>query len=471
MNVILKMSAYIFPLITLPYVTRTLGAVNNGKITFATSVITYFSMFAQLGIPTYGIRECAKCRDNLDKLTKTVQELLIINGCTVIISYVALIISIHYVGKFQDAKALLLINSFLIVLNMLGMEWLYQAIEQYQYITIRNIVFKLISILLLFLLVHEQNDYILYASISVFSSSGSCLLNLWNSRKILAHRIYLGHYDFKRHLKPVLTFFALSVTVSLYTSMDTIMLGFISGDTEVAYYALATKLKMILATSISALGPVLLPRISYCLSHDRTSDFHSYIEKSLHFVTLTAIPIIIYFYLMAPEVVYILGGNEYKPAVKCMRVITFAVLPLGIGNIACQQILAPLGKEKLTMYSTIAGATINLAANLCLIPRFGALGAAVATVGAETVIACIQIRMVWTDIKTAFKKLPLVEFTIANIASLCIAGLVLKWTEQQNQFVLICVTAILFFATYGIVVLLCRDSLIYKYVLKILYKK
>ena len=116
MNIILKMSSFVFPLISLPYITRTLGAEGNGKVAFASSVITYFSMFAQLGIPTYGIRACAKCRDNKDELTKTVQELLVINFAAVGISYTMLIIGMITIPKLRQEPALMLINSLTIFL-------------------------------------------------------------------------------------------------------------------------------------------------------------------------------------------------------------------------------------------------------------------------------------------------------------------------------------------------------------------
>ena len=296
MNIILKISAFIFPLITLPYITRTLGAVGNGKVAFASSVITYFSMFAQLGIPTYGIRACAKCRDDQDKLTQTVQELLLINIVAVVIAYLALIVCELSIPKLQEESGLILINSITLILNMFGMEWLYQAIEQYQYITIRNLFFKIVSIVLMFVFVHDPNDYIIYGAISVVSAGGSNVLNLLHSRKVLAHRTFIGKYNLRQHLKPIFVFFALSIAVSIYTSMDTVMLGFMSNDKEVAYYALATKLKMILALTVSALGPVLLPRMTYCLNNGQYCEFKSYIAKSLHFVILASIPCVVYCY-------------------------------------------------------------------------------------------------------------------------------------------------------------------------------
>ncbi|BCJ97363.1 flippase [Anaerocolumna chitinilytica] len=471
MNIILKMSSFIFPLITLPYITRTLGAVGNGKIAFASSVITYFSMFAQLGIPTYGIRVCAKCRDDKAELTKTVQELLVINGVAVILSYLALGFSIIGILKFQENSTLMLINSVSILLNAIGMEWLYQAIEQYQYITIRNLVFKIISIVLMFWLIHKPEDYIKYAILIVISAGGSYILNLINCRNFLEHRLYIGKYKFRKHLKPIFTFFALSVSISIYTSMDTVMLGFFSGDEQVAFYALSTKIKMVLATTISALGPVLLPRIVYCINNGQREKFKSYIEKSLHFVTLIAIPVTIYFVVMAPTVVDILGGEAYISATLCMQIITITIIPLGIGNVACSQILTPMGKEKYTMYSTVCGAIINFALNIVLIPRFGAAGAAIATVFAEAIIACIQIYYVRSEVRTIILHLPYMKFLTANATGIVCLILFTKYVSIGNSLVEMVVTCCLFFGIYMTVMITLGDELLQKYIIQLFYKK
>ena len=139
MNMILTASSIIFPLITFPYVTRVLLTVGTGKIAFASSTATYFTMFASLGIPTYGIRACAKIRDDKEKLSKTVQELLIINSVTMLLSCTVFVISIFAVPQFAAEKELFFINGIGIVLNVYSMSWLYNALEQYSYITVCNI--------------------------------------------------------------------------------------------------------------------------------------------------------------------------------------------------------------------------------------------------------------------------------------------------------------------------------------------
>lgn len=470
MNIFLRISSFIFPLITLPYITRTLGATGNGKVAFASSVITYFSMFAQLGLPTYGIRACAKCRDDKDKLTQTVQELLLINIVAVVIAYLVLIAAVLSIPRLREESGLMMINSITLILNMIGMEWLYQAIEQYQYITMRNLFFKVVSIVLMFVFVRNPDDYVIYGAISVISAAGSNVLNLLHSRKFLAQQLYNGKYNLRQHLKPIFIFFALSIAVSIYTSMDTVMLGFISNDKEVAYYALATKLKMIMALTVSALGPVLLPRMTYCLNNGQYHEFKNYIEKSLHFVILASVPCVVYFAIMTPEVIDFLGGTEYQPATMCMRVITLAVIPLGVGNIACSQILTPLGKETLTMYSTICGAVINFIANAILIPQMGAVGAAVATVLAESIVAIIQVCFAWNEMREAFAKIKYSKL----ILTYAVIGVSLFFVRVElltvQPIVSLILTCFVFFALYGCLLLLFKDSLVKEYALPIIRK-
>lgn len=146
MNVILTMSSFIFPLITFPYVSRILLPEGTGKVSFATSLISYFSMFAQLGIPTYGIRACAKVRDDKEELTRTTQELVIINFVMSVISYTALAVALMLVPRLREERALYIIVSLTIAFNVIGMEWMYKALEQYTYITIRSIIFKFVAL-------------------------------------------------------------------------------------------------------------------------------------------------------------------------------------------------------------------------------------------------------------------------------------------------------------------------------------
>ena len=280
---LLTMSQFIFPLITFPYVSRILSPEGIGKVSFATSVISYFAMFAQLGIPTYGVRTCAKVRDDKRELSRTVQELFIINIAMSIIAYAILFFSILFVARLQEEKILLLIISATILFNAFGMEWLYKALEQYSYITIRSMIFKFIAVVAMLLLIQKKSDYVIYGAISIFASSASNIFNFLHVHKYIDIKP-IGEYNFKRHLKAVAVFFAMSCATTIYTNLDTVMLGFMSSNLEVGYYNAAVKIKIILVSVVTSLGVVLLPRASYYVEHKMMNEFYNITGKAINFV-------------------------------------------------------------------------------------------------------------------------------------------------------------------------------------------
>ena len=149
MNFILTMSNFIFPLITFPYVSRVLLPVGTGKVAFATSIVSYFSMVGMLGIPTYGIRACAKVRDDRDKLSKIVQEIMVINSIAMGLSLFVYIITIILVPRMAQDRVLFMINIATLVFNLIGCEWVYKALEQYSYITESRLVYTVVAIVII----------------------------------------------------------------------------------------------------------------------------------------------------------------------------------------------------------------------------------------------------------------------------------------------------------------------------------
>ena len=412
MNSILTMSSFIFPLITFPYVSRILLPSGIGKVSLATSVITYFTMFAQLGIPTYGIRACAKVRDNRKELTKVSQELLIISIIMSAISYMILFILLFSVSKFRCEKELYVILSFTILLTAIGMEWLYKALEQYTYITMRSVIFKFIALIAMFFLVHKQTDYVVYGGITIFAASASNILNLFNAYKYINLKP-VGNYNFKRHIKPVLIFFAMSCATTIYTNLDTVMLGFMTTDADVGYYNAAVKIKVILVSVVTSLGTVLLPRASYYIQMGELKEFRRITRKALNFVFLMAMPLMLYFIYFAKEGIFFLSGDNYVGAIIPMQVIMPTLLLIGITNILGIQILVPTGREKIVLYSEIVGAIVDVIIYALLIPFYASTGAAIGTLIAEFAVFFVQIYILRDEILDAFRYIPYVKIIIA----------------------------------------------------------
>lgn len=467
MNAILTMSAFLFPLITFPYVSRILLPEGTGKVSFATSLISYFVMFAQLGVPTYGIRACAKVRDDKRLLSKTAHELLVINLVMMVVSYVALAVALLFVPRLREERLLYVVCSLTIFFTTIGMEWLYKALEQYTYITIRSIAFKFISVIAMFLLVRAKKDYVVYGAISVVASSASFLWNFIHARKYIYMRP-MGGYEFKPHLKAVAVFFAMSCATTVYTHLDTVMLGFMDTDETVGYYNAAVRIKGILVSIVTSLGTVLLPRASYYIKNNQVEKFRNITRKALNFVLLAATPMMLYFILYARDGIYLLSGGAYEGAVLPMQLIMPTLLLIGLSNVLGIQILVPMDKEKMVLWSIICGAVVDVILNLILIPPYGAAGAAAATSVAELVVTVFQFVVLWKEIKSALAKLQywklLLGLAAGTAASLWVMSLSL------GSFLSLVLSACLFFGAYGLVLIILRENLVWDILGQILGK-
>ncbi len=457
MNAILTVSTFLFPLITFPYVSRVLLPEGLGKVDFAVSVATYLSMFAQLGIPTYGIRICSQESDDRIQLSRTVHELLIINTSMCAITYVIFGIALFTVPKFAEDRLLFIITGSTVLFNSIGAEWLYRAIEQYKYITVRSIIFKFIALIAIFALVHSPADYHIYGGIAIFAASASNVLNFINLRKHVSMR-YLGGYDIKRHLRPVFIFFAMSCATTVYTYLDTIMLGFIKDDDVVGYYTVAVKIKTILVSLITSLGTVLMPRASYFIAHNEMDKFRSIIKKAINFVMLSAIPLTVYFILYAFEGIMFLSGAEYEPSVFPMQIVMPTLLFIGLSNISGIQMLIPMGREKTVLFSVIVGAVVNLVVNCFTIPLFGAAGAAIGSLTAEAVVLAVQFIILRKELISIYASVRYIPIVLGT----ALGGFASFFTKSMGwgMFLRLAVSAVIFFGIYLVVLIIFREPLI-----------
>ena len=456
MNTLLTMSSFIFPFITFPYVSRVLGVEGNGKVQLAISFIYYFTMFAQLGIPTYGIKACAAVRENRKELSKTVHELLIINIMMTAIAYVAFFVALAAVPRLRDERLLYIISSASIFLTTIGIEWLFRALEQYTYITIRSLIFKVVGIVAMFALVHTKEDYVIYAAISVLASAGSALLNLTQLPRYIDIKP-VGDYHVWKHIKPVVVLFAYSCATTIYINLDSVMLGFMRTEVDVGYYAVAVKLKNILVSIVTALGAVLLPRVSFYYNQGQMKDFWETIKKSLHVIVLIAAPFTLYCMLMAGPAIRFLAGDGYALSVMPMVWIMPTLLFIGMTYVMGIEVLIPMGKETLVLIASAAAAVADVIINALLIPSLGATGAAIGTLVAEALVFIIQYIMLRKQILPVFMSikwiLPCIALGAASIITVPLMNV------QLPDFWLLAVTSVAFFGVYGLTLLAVKDPM------------
>ncbi len=466
MNFILTVSGILFPLVTFPYISRILGPLGTGNVAMSSSLITYFTMVAMLGVPTYGVRCCAQVRDNKEELSKVVQELLIINLIMSIVAYLALFITIFLVPEFYAMKTLYIITSSAIALNVIGVNWFYQGIEEYSYITIASMIFKFLAFVLMFVFVKNSNDYVLYAGVSVIGSFGSGAINFIRLKKYIRIKP-IKNYNLKRHFKPIFTFFAMTVATTIYTNLDIVMLGVIKDNYEVGLYNSAVKIKSIMATLISSLGVVMLPRLSYYFEEGKTKELNSLIIRSLSFVILLSVPCCLFLMVYAKDTILFIAGSQFVEASSTIITITPTIVFIGLSNLMGMQILVPTGREKLVLKSVIYGAIVDFLLNLLLIPKLGSLGAAVGTLNAELVVVIIQFWYLKDLIKVIIKKIEFKCLIISILPALLVL-IILCSHVDINPFINLLIGGISFFTIYVVGLIMTKEviltSLLQKYI-------
>lgn len=388
-NVILNCSRIgidmLFPLLTFPYVSRILGPTNLGQISFSNSVVNYFVMLASLGIPSYGILICAKVRDEKEKLQKTVCELLYINFATVLISYGIFLGLLFAIPKFWQARQLFLIYSITIMVTAMGIDWLYSALEDFKYITVRSIIFKLISLALIFTLVRKQNDYLIYAAITVLSAVGSNILNLVHARKYI--KLYpIRELTIKKHLKPIFALFAASIAATISANTDTVMLGFLKTDYDVGVYNFSVKIKSMLSMVMTAGLTVFVPRFSYYVRSKQTKLYRTQVRQVFILTLTVACALNVFTVFFAEPIIEILGGNAYSNAKWPVIILTSCICILACTWTLGVGVLQPLGRTSQYAKGMLCGCIVNVVMNAVLIPKVGVSGAALATMASEITI-------------------------------------------------------------------------------------
>jgi O-antigen/teichoic acid export membrane protein len=408
-NALLSLSQVIFPLITFPYVARVILPSGIGEVTFVESICRYVILFSALGIPIYGVREIAKVKNEKDKLNKLFTELIIIHFVITIFISALFAISIYLIPLFYNNLKFYTLGSLFILSNVFIIEWYFQGVGQFKFITIRNLIVKTILTIFVFVVVKEEKDVLAYFSIIVLTSILNAVVNFVYALRTVDFDFSSNWNDFKRHLKPLFYIFSSIAFISVYTLLDTIMLGFITDEKTVGLYSTALKVSRIPMLFIGALGVVLIPKLSEHFHNGRLDDFISLINKSIKFVITFSIPTLFLLFSLSDIIVVSFAGPEFIKAGSVLKILGFLSLLIGLSNVFGLQILTPMGKDKYLTYSVLIGTIISFGLNLILMPIFKEKGAAISNIVAEfavtiaTIIFASKFIKLIIDWKFAFK--------------------------------------------------------------------
>lgn len=458
MNTMLTASNMLVSLVTIPYVTRVLGVACLGDVSFAQSVSTWMSALCLVGINVYGVRECAKVRDNERELARVVRELLVIITCTTAIVLTCFAFAIFFVPSFSAIAPLMWMFLVGTLLLSYGVEWFYQGIEQYSYITVRSVIFKVAALVATLLFVRQPDDYLLYGGILALVTCGNNLLNLIRLNRMVDFRS-VQQVDVRRHFRPLAAFGVQSIAQAVYLSFDSTLLGvLVAGNYQVGLYQLATKIKAVLFQVLYAVLGVFIPRLSNHLAHENSASFNALLRKGFGITINVGVAIACYLLLFSELVVLLISGEAFLEAVPSVRIIGVINLLSCMSYYFGLCILTPLGRERELAMANMIGVPISVVLNVLLDPLLGAVGAALSLLVAEAVILCIQGWWV-RDILARVVRFADVGRVIASNGIAVVCSMIFVFSLQALGVTSVAVIAFSSFVVYSLVDILVALAL------------
>ena len=399
-NTLYKLMNILFPLVISMYIARVLKAESIGMVAAAQNNVKYFTTLAALGIPTYGVKLIAQYELKSKESSKAFCELFIINGVLSIATTLAFVIMLIVVPYFSEKRLLYSIVGLAVIFNILNVDWFFQGIQEYDYIAIRSFIVKIVLLICIVLFVKNEKDLYVYAALSTIASVGNYLFNIFRLREYIVFTF--KDLEFSEHLRHILVLFASCIAVEIYVLADTTMLDIMCDSTTVGYYAMSTRIIMLVRSLTVAISAVFLPQMSYLYYSGKKSDFLQLVNKGIHILGTISAPIALGLFLTADDAIIVAFGGEFTNSILSTRILSISIITVAISNFIGMQVLVTLGREKITTISTICGAIVNVVMNYFLIKAFKHNGAAIASATTELIVTAIQVMMSHKYIKIRY---------------------------------------------------------------------
>lgn len=456
LNVVKQLCSILFPLITIPYVTRILQAENLGKVNFSASIVSYFAMIAQMGIANYAIREGAKLRNKKNQIEEFSNEVFSFNIFTMMIAYILMFGFVYFCHPIQRYTLLLIIHSATILFTTIGVDWVNNIYEDFFAITLRTIIMQIVSLALMFIFVKKSSDYVVYATITVVAQCGAYLFNAFSIRKYVKIKVTFSR-EILKHLKPILFLFSNNIAMMVYINSDTTMIGFMIGDSAVAIYYIATKMYTVIKNIINAIIVVALPRLSNYVEHDKEA-YNKLCTTVLTSVLTVLVPAVVGLFCCSNFIVKIIAGQEFIGGGTALRILSVSLLFAILGGFNTLCIVMPNREEKVLLLATSIAAIVNIALNFVLIPIWSYNGAALTTVIAEAIVTII------TYICTRkYATIKLSKNVVSSISIGCIFIVISCLLTQRivaNDFLTLIVSIVTSVIIYGVILIVFKNPLI-----------
>ena len=444
-----KMLEMILPMITSPLLSRRLGAESLGTYSYSYSIVSIFAIIAQLGVYNYGMREIAKTRDNSEKLNQTYSDIFFTHAIIGII-----ITFIYYISLiFTQEKDLIIfiIMGGVLITNIVDNSFLFIGLENIKVVSIRDAAVKFITFTLILIFIRKPSDLLLYTIIMVASSLICKTISLLYARKFVKF-VKPSKNECKRHIKPMAILMIPTLASTIYQSMDKIMIGWKYGNTDVGYYECASK-ALIPRNIITALGTVMCPHIANMYSQGKKKDALTKVENSLTVCLIMSYIFTFGIAAIANEFAPWFWGNDFSVCSNMLVGLAFSIPIWSIGEVIRNQLLLPFGKDNEYMISFVLGVVTNAIINLILIPKFGVMGAIIATLIAELAMSCVQMFFVKGKVRFANSILKTIPYLV--ISAIMLIGV--RIIAKEISFSL--TTSLIVEVVSGIVIFSCLSVL------------
>lgn len=460
-NIIYTVANILFPFITSIYVSRILLPIGVGKVASAQNIASYFVTIAALGLPSYGVREFAKVRENTTEKNKLFTELLLLNIVSTTAAVIGFGILIFINAGFNGEWALYCACGLAIFFNYINIDWMYRGLEEFGYITGRSLIIKGCSLAAIILYVKTRQDYVAYALISSLATGGNYVFNIIHARKFV--KLDFTEIQIQKHIKPVFLIACIIFFSSIYNKIDVTMLSVMATDEAVGFYAYAQKTINMVLTMANAVTAALLPRLSYYYENDKEG-FYNLLNKGFEILCVMALPLTAGMCLVASQAVRFLYGEAFTPASLTIQLMCPLILIKGFGDLFCYQLVYSTKNEKIILPAAASASVINVIANAMLIPVLLQNGAVIASVFSEFTTNVIQFIYMKQKVQFHIDGKPLVTgLTSTVIMSVCVIMLMnLRLPNTVGLLVEVICGAII----YVIVNIALKNSLVIELIIK-----
>lgn len=442
-NMSYQLLTIFLPLITIPYISRTLGVVGVGANAYTNAVMSYFLLIANLGINLYGNRTVAYIRDDEEKLSKFFFEIQVLR---LLLVFIVGTIYLGFVFLFGGSyKSLFIAQGIAIVATFFDISWLFMGVENFKSIFLRNVFVKLVSVALILLLVKNKHDLLMYVLILMLSTLfGNIIIWPTISKYIKVSRFNVKDLNYKQHIKATMSFFLPQIAIQIFLFSGRTFLGIVDSVNALGYFESADKVIRILLVVITSISTVVMPKMANIYSSGDGNKIPEYLKITFDIISAATFPMLFGIIGIAKPFSGFFFGPAFNGIDKVMQIVVFEIIFIAWSSVTADQYLVATNQMKTYIKSLIFGAIFNVPMNFILISKFGLYGACITAVLTEFVVFIIQLNSVRKkmNVKIWFVNVP--KYLLSSLVMLGILMLLNDaWPNTIVSLILKIIVAIL----------------------------